>query len=287
MSLQVAAGQLCGLIGPSGCGKTTAVRLLLGLLTPSSGTVRVFGTDPARFTTRHRERIGYTPQGFVLYPTLTVIENARFIAGLYGLGLFRRRRRIREALQLLEIWDARHRLTRNISGGMQRRLALACALLHRPSLLFVDEPTAGLDPVLRAKVWHHLRALCQRGVTVVVTTQHIDEAEYCDTVAVLDRGRLAAFGSPDELRRRTLGGEELEIEAQIARDDLTALLSLDGVRSAHRNGHGRWLLTVDEAASTAPRVTELLHGRGVRTESIRPRVPSFEEVFMKIVGAYD
>jgi ABC-2 type transport system ATP-binding protein len=287
MSFQVPAGQLCGLIGPSGCGKTTVVRLLLGLLTPSSGRVRVLGTDPARFTTHHRERIGYTPQGFFLYPTLTVIENARFVAGLYGLGLFRRRRRIREMLQLLEIWDARHRLTRDISGGMQRRLALACALLHRPSLLFVDEPTAGLDPVLRAKVWDHLRSLCQQGVTVLVTTQYIDEAEYCDTVAVLHRGTLAAFGTPDELRRRTLDGEELEIEAEVSRADLIALLSLDGVQSARRNGHGRWLLTVDEAASTAPRVTEALHARGVRTEAIRPRVPSFEEVFMKIVGAHE
>jgi ABC-2 type transport system ATP-binding protein len=287
LSFEVTPGEICGLIGPSGCGKTTTVRLLLGLLKPSSGSVSVFGWDPTQFSSRQRERIGYTPQGFFLYPTLTVIENARFVAGLYGLGMFRRRRRIREVLQFLELWDARHRLARDVSGGMQRRLELACAMFHRPKLLFVDEPTAGLDPVLRAKVWDHLRALCDQGATVFVTTQYIDEAEYCDTVAILNQGRLAAHATPEELRRRALDGEEVEVQTDgVDRPTMVALLSLDGVQSVQRAGRGRLLLTVDEASTTMPLITAALQQRHIAVHAVQPRVPSFEEVFMKIVESH-
>lgn len=287
LSFEVTPGQICGLIGPSGCGKTTTVRVLLGLLKPSSGSVSVLGADPTRFSTKHREQIGYTPQGFFLYPTLTVIENARFIAGLYGIGLFRRRRRIREVLQLLELWDARHRLARDISGGMQRRLELACALFHRPSLLFVDEPTAGLDPVLRAKIWSHMRTLCEQGTTVFVTTQYIDEAEFCDTVAVMNKGRLAAYGTPEELRHRAMEGEEVEVEADgVNRREMAALLNLDGVQAVRRGGPGRVVLSVDQASTAMPLITAALQQRGVSVQAIHPRVPSFEEVFMKIVEAH-
>jgi ABC-2 type transport system ATP-binding protein len=288
LTFEVRPGEICGLIGPSGCGKTTTVRLLLGLLKPDGGAVTVLGADPTRFSSRQRERIGYTPQAFFLYPTLTVIENARFVAGLYGLGLFRRRRRIREVLEFLDLWDARHRLARDISGGMQRRLELACALFHRPALLFVDEPTAGLDPVLRAKVWTHLRALCDQGATVFVTTQYIDEAEYCDTVAILNRGRLAAHGSPEELRHRALDGDEVEVEVDdVDRQTMAALLGLEGVQSVQRAGAGRLLLSVDEASTAMPLITAALQQRHVAVYAIHPRVPSFEEVFMKIVDAHD
>jgi ABC-2 type transport system ATP-binding protein len=287
LTFAVQPGQICGLIGPSGCGKTTTVRLLLGLLQPSSGSVSVLGSDPTRFTSRQRGRIGYTPQGFFLYPTLTVIENARFVAGLYGLGLFRRRRRIREVLQFLELWDARHRLARDVSGGMQRRLELACAMFHRPTLLFVDEPTAGLDPVLRVKVWNHLRTLCDQGATVFVTTQYIDEAEYCDMVAILNRGRLAAHGTPEELRLSAMDGEEVEVETdRVTRPVMVALLSLDGVQSVQRAGPDRVLLTVNEASTTMPLITATLQRHGVAVHAVHTRVPSFEEVFMRIVETH-
>jgi ABC-2 type transport system ATP-binding protein len=286
LTLTVPTGQIYGVIGPSGCGKTTAIRLFVGVLAPSSGTVEVLGTTPAEFTTREREQIGYTPQGFYLYPTLTVLENARFVAGLFGVPWLRRRRRVRAVLEFLELWEARNRLARDISGGMQRRLALACALVHDPRLLFVDEPTAGLDPVLREKIWDHLRRLRDEGRTIVVTTQYIDEAAYCDTVAVMNKGRLAAVGTPDELRRRAVGGDVLEIDGErpLTREDVVALWNLDGVQSVDRRGASCLKLTVDDLTTAMPAVTRLLTERGHEVSAVRPYVPTFDEVFLAIVG---
>jgi ABC-2 type transport system ATP-binding protein len=285
LSLSVTPGQIYGMIGPSGCGKTTTVRLLLGILAPDEGQINVLGVEPSHFTSRHREQIGYTPQGFYLYPTLSVKENANFVAGLYGVGFFKRRRRVREVLRFLELWDARKRLARDISGGMQRRLELACALIHEPRLLLVDEPTAGLDPVLREKIWDHLRTLCDRGATVVVTTQYIDEAVYCDTVAVLNKGRLAAFGTPDELRERAMGGEALEINAPITREEMRVLWALPEVHSVEQTGPDRVRVLVEDAATAMPAVARALQERGIDVEALHPHVPTFDEVFMKIVEA--
>jgi ABC-2 type transport system ATP-binding protein len=288
LTMTVDREQIFGLIGPSGCGKTTVIRMLVGVLAPTSGTVRVMGVEPCAFTTADRERIGYTPQGFYLYPTLTVKENAGFVAGLYGIGWLRRRRRVREVLKFLELWEARGRLARDISGGMQRRLALACALLPRPELLFVDEPTAGLDPVLREKIWAYLRRLRDQGTTVFVTTQYIDEAVYCDTVAVLTGGRLAAVGSPDALRRQALRGEIVEVDAgRLTSDDIEALWRLSGVTRVEWTGRGAARLTVADAAAAIPAVTEALQARGTAVTAVRPRVPTFDEVFMAIVGGDD
>jgi ABC-2 type transport system ATP-binding protein len=286
LTLRVPGGQIYGLIGPSGCGKTTTIRLLVGVLAPSAGDVRVMGVRPADFTARHRERIGYTPQGFYLYPTLTVMENVRFVAGLYGVPWFKRGRRVREVLTFLELWDARKRMARDISGGMQRRLSLACALVHDPVLLFVDEPTAGLDPVLREKIWGLLRRLRDEGRTIFVSTQYIDEAVYCDTVAVMNEGTLAAIGTPDELRRMAIGGEVLDVEAEepFRRDHLVALWQLDGVQMIEPHGPRLIRLTVDDVTTCTPAVTEVLQQRGVDVAAVRPYVPTFDEVFLAIVS---
>ncbi len=287
LSLSVPAGQIYGLIGPSGCGKTTTVRLLMGLLAPESGQVRVMGVDPRQFTTHHRELIGYTPQGFYLYPTLTVAENARFVAGMYGMGWLRSRRRVREVLEFLELWPARKRLARDISGGMQRRLALACALLPHPSLLIVDEPTAGLDPVLREKIWTFLRQLRDQGTTILMTTQYIDEADDCDTVAIMTRGQLAALGSPEELRHQAMGGEIVDVEAQnLTNADIAALWNLPEVRSVDRHGPMSLSLLVADIATAIPAITDTLHSGSAEVIAVRPHVPTFDEVFMKIVGEH-
>jgi ABC-2 type transport system ATP-binding protein len=285
ISLRVPHGQLFGLIGPSGCGKTTLVRLMVGLLAPSEGTIRVLGVDPVQFKPKHREQIGYTPQGFVLYPTLTVRQNANFVAGLYGLRWPRKGRRVRQVLQFLEIWDARKRQARDISGGMQRRLSLACALLHRPGLIFVDEPTAGLDPMLRTKIWDYLRALRDQGTTVVITTQYIDEAIYCDRVGVLNAGQLVAVGSPDELRAQVAGGGALDLTAPaLEREDVIALWQLGGVSSVQRTGPATLRLQVDDVTTAAPAVAQVLMQRGRTVDGLTPYVPTFEEVFVKLVN---
>jgi ABC-2 type transport system ATP-binding protein len=285
LNLTVPSRQIFGLIGPSGGGKSTIVRMLVGVYAPTSGTVSVMGAAPHAFTTAQRERIGYTPQGFFLYPSLTVKENASFVAGMYGLGPLTRRRRIRETLQFLEIWDARKRLAQDISGGMQRRLTLACALLHDPDLLIVDEPTAGLDPVLREKIWGLLRDLRDQGKTVLVTTQYLDEAAYCDTVAVLNNGTVAAVGTPDALRQQAIGGELVMVEAdRLTKDEVMALLKLPGVHQVTQTGATSLRALVDSAEHAAPLITEALAAQGVDVTAVRPHVPTFDEVFMKIVG---
>jgi len=285
ITLSVEGGQIFGLIGPSGCGKTTLVRLLVGLSKPTSGSVRVSGVAPTEFSTRDRERIGFTPQGFFLYPTLTVHENAKFVAGLYGVGWRQKRRRIREVLTLLELWDDRGKLAKDISGGMQRRLSLACSLFHRPDIIFVDEPTAGLDPVLRQKVWEHLHYVRDHGTTIFLTTQYIDESAECDTVAMLNRGRLVAVGTPDELRRQALGGDALDVQGpNFERADIVALWALPCVNRVDWNGRNVLRLAVENVGVATVAVTNALAERGTEVTAVHPYLPTFDEVFMELVA---
>jgi ABC-2 type transport system ATP-binding protein len=213
-----------------------------------------------------------------------VLQNARFVAGLYGLGFRARRRRLPEVLQLLELWDDRNKLARDISGGMQRRLSLACGLFHQPRLLVVDEPTSGLDPALRSKIWDHLRQLRDAGTTIFVTTQHIDEADYCDRVGILREGRLLTSGAPDELRQRALGGEAVDVEAnEFSRDDIAALWQLRCVHRVQWNGRRGLRVLVDDIGEATAEITRLLAERGTEVTAVRPYVPSFDEVFMALV----
>jgi ABC-2 type transport system ATP-binding protein len=207
ISLTGPVGTIQGVIGPSGAGKTTTVRMLTGALGPTDGTVRVLGEDPLRFRRTTRERIGYMPQLFTLYPDLTARENVDFVASLYGILWRTRHSRTEEVLKLVDLWDARGRRAGQLSGGMQRRLELACALVHNPSLLFLDEPTAGIDPLLRGRIWEELHRLRDEGRTLIVTTQYVNEAESCDTVALISGGRLIALSTPEELRRSAIGGD--------------------------------------------------------------------------------
>jgi len=170
--------------------------MLLGTLAPTSGTLRVLGEAPAEFRRATRERMGYMPQRSILYNDLTVGENVDFAASLFGLLLFRRRKRKRQVLELLDLWRVRDRRAGRLSGGMQRRLSLACALVHDPALLVLDEPTAGIDPILRRTVWDELHRQRDRGVTILATTQYVTEAEECDEVALIATGRVVAFGAP-------------------------------------------------------------------------------------------
>jgi ABC-2 type transport system ATP-binding protein len=246
----------------------------------------VLGQHPRKFTRRTRERIGYMPQHFVLYEELTAAENVSFVASLFGLLWPKRGRRVNEVLKLVDLWDARGRRARQLSGGMQRRLELACALVHEPVLLFVDEPTAGLDPMLRQKVWAEFRRLRDLGRTLVVTTQQVGEADYCDTVAVLARGRLIALAAPDELRRMALGGEVIEIETTEAFDG-TRLEQVPGVRAVRQSGPRRFLVISDDAGEATPRVLQELNAAGVHVISSSEYRPSFDEVFATLVSQAD
>jgi ABC-2 type transport system ATP-binding protein len=282
LDLVVPAGSILGLVGPSGAGKTTTIRLLTGALDAQEGEIRVLGSDPRRFRRATRERIGYMPQLFTLYPDLTAGENVDFVASLFGMLWRRRRRRVREVLRLVELYDVRRRRASNLSGGMQRRLELACALVHEPDLLFLDEPTAGIDPLLRRTVWEELHRLKGTGRTLVVTTQYVTEAEECDLVALVAEGRLVALDTPDALRRDALGGDLLEVETT-APFDPAALLDRDGVRRVEPRGLRTFWVAVDDAAAMLPVVDDLVASAGGSVVAAREVRPSFDEVFAALV----
>ena len=289
----VEEGEIFGLIGPSGSGKSTLIRAFTGYLKPSEGEARVFGRPPTTFRGSDRRRMGFMPQGFVLYRELSVRQNLNFVAGLYGLKLFERRRLVREALKFVELWDHRRKAATNISGGMQRRLQLAAAIVHEPELLFVDEPTANLDPVLRRKFWDEFKALRDRGRTIFVTTQYVGEAEGCDRVGFLSGGKLAAVGTPEELRREAFGGELIELvlggEPGHLGDSLSVLEGVGHVAEVREEGAAgelvsRARLVVDDADVALPKAFGALRSAEAEVRSADVIAPSFDEVFIRLVS---
>lgn len=287
LCFEVPPGIILGLIGPSGAGKTTTVRLLAGLYKPMQGELRVLGETPHRFSTRTREQIGYMPQNFVLYPQLTVSENLNFVASLYGLPYLKRRKVLREVLELVELTTARERLGSELSGGMQRRLALAAALVPQPTLIFCDEPTAGIDPVLRRKFWEYFRTLREQGRTLFITTQYVGEAAHCDYVAILREGRMLYLDTPENLRRRALGGEVIRLVVDTAheREVLRRLDMLDEINHVRRSREpGQLFVYTDEAAKTMPLlVTTLNNGSGINVKAIDQYEPPFDDVFVHLM----
>ena len=291
LDLTVEEGEIFGLIGPSGSGKSTFMRILTGYLPPSEGKVEVLNKTPSSFTSKDRRRMGYMPQGFVLYPELSTRQNLNFVAGLYGLKFGKRRRRVRETLEFVELWEHRRKTAQNVSGGMQRRLQLAAAIVHEPELLFVDEPTANLDPILRRRFWEEFRHLREQGKTLFVTTQYVGEAELCDRVGLLSAGKLVAAGTPDELRRRAFGGEFIQLvlggDPGSLGERLEALERVGRVEEVRKDEReaekaaSRVRLLVEDADATLPEVMEVLDGAEVLSAGI-PRA-SFDEVFFRLV----
>jgi ABC-2 type transport system ATP-binding protein len=282
ITLAVAPGTIVGVIGPSGAGKTTLVRLMTGALAPTEGEVRVMGEDPLEFRRETRERIGYMPQSFALYPDLTTRENVDFVASLFGLLWWRRRRRTREVLQWVDLWDVRSRRAGRLSGGMQRRLELASALVHDPQIAFLDEPTAGIDPLLRATIWQELGRLRDAGRTLLVTTQYVNEAESCDAVVLIAEGRAIATGTPDELRRTAMGGDVVVIDTREP-IDVSALRNVPTVLRLEQAGPTQVRATVTDSSATLPDLVEAVTSRGGEVESAAESRPSFDEVFAILV----
>lgn len=282
LTLAVTPGSLVGVIGPSGAGKTTAVRLLTGGLRPTSGTVRVMGEDPTRLRAETRERIGFMPQNVALYDDLTVAENLDFVGSLFGLYRPTRRRRIKAILQWLELEDARSRRAEQLSGGMRRRLQLGCALIHDPQLVFLDEPTSGIDPIVRQGIWTELRRLRDAGRTLLVTTQIVTEAEECDVVALIAAGRLIACASPEALRREAFGGELLEVETS-GMVDAAQLARIPGVDEVRQRTPRQVTVVTRDGAVATPAVVSAVEATGVSVTSIQTLRPSFDEVFVRLV----
>jgi ABC-2 type transport system ATP-binding protein len=283
LDLTVPRGTILGVIGPSGAGKTTTIRMLTGAIAPTTGEVSVMGRPPMKFRRVDRERIGYMPQSFALYADLTAGENIDFVASLFGMLWRRRRRRVREILHVVDLWDARGRQAGKLSGGMQRRLELACALVHEPELIILDEPTAGIDPLLRGTIWDELHRLRDAGRTLLVTTQHISEADECDTVAMIVGGRIVALAPPDELRRMATNGDLLEIETA-AMYDGAGLQGLPGVRDIRQIGPRELRVVVDDAGTLLPLVVDRIKSSGVEVESAREQRLSFDDIFAILVA---
>ena len=285
ITMDVPEGAVFGFIGPSGSGKTTTVRLLMGLYEPDAGEVSVLGARPSRFTRRDRERIGYLPQLFVLYPDLTVWENMNFAASLYGVS-FWRTKLLNRLLDLVELREDKHKLVRNISGGMQRRLSLAATLVHNPDLLFLDEPTAGIDPILRKKFWDYFKTLQENGHTLFVTTQYVGEAAYCDFVGVMSEGRLVTVNTPEGLRREAYGGDIVKMGSteRIDYELRQQVQNLPELKSRILTATDYELqLLVDDAATATPYLVEYFRNRNKAINSIESYFPSYDDVFVKLI----
>jgi ABC-2 type transport system ATP-binding protein len=285
VSFDVPRSSIFGFIGPSGSGKTTTVRLLTGVYTPTDGQVIVFDSNPAKFSQDERARLGYMPQLFVLYPNLTVWENINFAASLYGMSLFRGKR-LKEALKFVELYEHRSKLARNISGGMLRRLSLAATLVHDPQLLFLDEPTAGIDPILRRKFWDHFRELKNQGRTIFITTQYVSEADNCDLVGVQNNGKLLLVDTPQGLRHHAYGGDMVDFRTTRPFDfQAEAMLrSLSFVLAKTiRTGSNSMRIIVNQASTAIPELMGWAQQQNIQVQTIEQYMPPFEDVFVELV----
>ena len=282
VTFDVSPATILGVVGPSGSGKTTTIRMLTGTLGRTKGEISVMSEDPMRFSRRVRGKLAYMPQLFSLYEDLSAQENVGFVAALYGIGPFRRTRRIERALEAVDLLDARHVFARDLSGGMQRRLELACALVHDPEVLFIDEPTAGIDPILRQAIWDELRRLRSEGRTTVVTTQYVSEAEYCDRVALITDGELVALDTPDALRHMAFGGDVLEITADRAVDP-EMLATVKGVENVRQRDPRTLTATVADAGALTPLIVDAMRAAGAGVAGIEEQQPTFDEVFTELV----
>lgn len=285
VSFDVPKGKIFGFIGPSGSGKTTTIRMLTGYYLPTAGKVSVLGKRPADFEQSMRARIGYMPQLFVLYPNLSVWENLNFAASIYGVGLARGKL-LKSVLEFVELDKHRHKLAREISAGMQRRLSLAATLVHNPELIFLDEPTAGVDPVLRQKFWDHFRMLRDSGRTLFVTTQYVSEANYCDLVGVMDEGTLLTVDTPGGLRHQAYGGDmvDLQTEERLDFERQKSLQELPFVRGKiQRTGERRLRLVVDQANTDIPKIMEWAADNHLTVSSVEEFTPPFDEVLVELL----
>ncbi len=282
VSFRVERGEIFGLVGPDGAGKTTTLRLLCGLLDPTEGEIRVVGRDVQRELNAIKDRIGYMAQRFGLYVDLTVEENMRFYADLFGILESERAALTGQLLKMTRMDPFRDRLAGNLSGGMKQKLALMCTLLHHPEVLFLDEPTNGVDPVSRRDFWAILYQLVKDGLTVVITTAYLDEAERCNRVGLMHQGRLIRC-EPPEVLKRNLEEECYEVKSSDARRAREILRRSPGVTSVEPAGAGLHLFLSPSQASPAS-LEQKMRSAGLIVTEFKPIEPSLEDTFIALIG---
>jgi ABC-2 type transport system ATP-binding protein len=286
VSLEVAKGEIFGFLGPNGAGKSTTIRMLCGLLTPTSGRASVSGLDVATQPEEIRRNIGYMSQKFSLYDDLTVEENIDFFTGMYGVPRNLRAERKHYVLEMANLAERRSAMTRTLSGGWKQRLALGCAILHDPSVLFLDEPTSGVDPLARGAFWHLIHDLAESGHTVFVSTHYMDEAEFCHRLALMYRGKVIALGTPAELKAGLSGHILLDLETGDPLGTMRALEGMDGIHDVAVFGGGLHV-TVDSADTGPARVRERLAAKSIDVRRLERIQPSMEDVFVAMIEAED
>lgn len=281
ISLFVRKGEVFGFLGPNGAGKSTTIRMLCGLLTPTAGRAEVAGFDVARKPESVRQNIGYMSQKFSLYNDLKVIENLRLFAGLYSVPSSVLKDRIEWALAMSNLKGHEDQITATLPGGWKQRLALGCAVLHQPPILFLDEPTSGVDPISRRQFWDVIHHMAAEGVTVFVTTHYMEEAEYCNRLALIFRGKIVALGTPTELKRNSMKGELLLVECEPLGDAMEALQKTPGVMDAAVFGNALHLV-VENAAATEPNIRAALNQNGIALSRISSIRPTLEDAFVSL-----
>jgi ABC-2 type transport system ATP-binding protein len=281
ISFEAHRGEIFGFLGPNGAGKSTTIRILCGLLRPTSGRARVAGVDVAAEPEAVRQQIGYMSQRFSLYNDLRVVENLRFFAGLYSVPARDMPERLAWALHMAGLEGREQSPTSALAVGWKQRLALGCAVLHRPPIVFLDEPTSGVDPVSRRQFWELIHQMVAQGTTVFVTTHYMDEAEYCNRLVLMDRGRIVAMGTPTELKSRYMKGQLLLVECEPLGPGLEALRGAPGVVDAAVFGSSLHAVVADARAGL-PRVREALEARGIRVGRLEQIPPSLEDVFVSL-----
>ena len=281
INLEVRKGEVFGFLGPNGAGKSTTIRMLCGLLKPTSGHAQVAGFDVSQKPESVRQNIGYMSQKFSLYNDLTVIENLRLFAGLYSVPSKELQGRIEWALTMANLKGQENLITGTLPGGWKQCLALGCAVLHKPPVIFLDEPTSGVDPITRRQFWDLIHQMAEEGVTVFVTTHYMEEAEYCNRLALIFRGKIVALGTPSELKRDSMKGELLVVECARLGDAVEALQSAPGVIDAAVFGNALHLV-VGDAALAEPELKSYLAQHGITVSRMEKIRPSLEDVFVSL-----
>ena len=281
VSFYIPQGEIFGLLGPNGAGKTTTIRILCGIMLPTSGTARVLDFDVTKNPNEVKNRIGYMSQKFSLYNDLTPVENITFYASIYDVPKKERGDRVRELIKMADLTGHEKQLTRSLSGAWRQRLALACAIVHRPKMIFLDEATAGVDPVSRREFWDMIYQLASEGVSVLATTHYMDEAEYCNTIGMMHQGKLVALASPETLKKN-MPGVLIQLECDRPVDAMNLAAGLPGVTKT--TIHGALVhLTLENPGVETP-VKEALTGAKIKIAAWEVISPSLEDVFLNMVS---